>query len=152
MVRLREKIITVAKERRLDLVEIARRAGIPYGTLKNYTKQASPGTPSAPVGIAIAKALNVAVEWLFDDSRGLPAPPYHEPPPFAITPWPPDGITWAELRAAVRLYIQERSQRYIDEVNARLEAEGSDEKLMIGPAMPIFPEEEEETRDGKTTR
>ena len=120
---LAEKIQRVAREKGLELKRVAEKAGIPYNTLRGYTAQGN--IPSAPNGIALAKALDVGIEWLFDDSQGWPPPGYHEPPPFTIKHWPPNGISWEELHLAIEVYVQQRSYRSIEEMKRRIDKEPS---------------------------
>lgn len=99
---LGEKIHRVSEARRAELSRIASDAGIPYNTLRGYTQGGK--MPSASNGISLARALNVGIEWLFDDSQGWPPPAYHEAPPVTLDPWPPHGITWGDMRRLVHRY------------------------------------------------
>lgn len=136
-----DKLRRLLKEKKLDATDLSRLSGIMYNTLRSYVQPRSQRRPSAPNGIALAKALDVCIEWLFDDSQDFPATPYHNPPPFRITPWPPYGIRWDEAKAALNIYVHERTERYLAEANKRLANEGYE--LMEGPAMPIFPDEDD---------
>lgn len=112
----REKVLALAKERRLDLKEIAVLAHIPYSTLRNYLSDDGRGAPSAPKGISLAGVLRVPVEWLFDDRKGWPPPPaWQSAPPIPIYPWPPDGITWYEVQRAIWEYLMSIHERGIAE-------------------------------------
>lgn len=103
-----EKVTKRANELRLDIKEVARMAGIPYSTFRRQLSPRAQKRPAAPQGIALARTLNCAIEWLFDDSRDFPAPPYHEPPPFELYPWPPELISWNELRLLLLGYANAR--------------------------------------------
>ena len=109
--RLGEKIVAIARQRRMDLQQVAKKAGIPYNTLRGYTKSACKRGPSAAVGLHLAQVLDVPPGWLFDDSLGLPAPP-HSHPPFPIHPWPPD-ITWEQLEACLLCGLAGNRATYI---------------------------------------
>ncbi len=111
--KLRDKIARVAKERKLELTEVAKLTGIPYGTLRNYLRPGSERSPSVQTGIALAKALNVDIEWLFDDNRGWPILDYHEPPPFNMVAWPPKGVTWPAVTVALAGYVQDLSRLFL---------------------------------------
>lgn len=59
--------------RGLSVGDLAAKAGVPYATLRTYL----PGlarAPSVQTGIAIARALDVPVEWLFGESELWPPP------------------------------------------------------------------------------
>jgi len=139
-----EKVLAVLRKDGLDGKRVAKAAGIPYNTLRGYIKPHSQRLPTAPKGLALAKALGVSPVWLFDDSQGLPPVPYRESPPGAINPWPPDGITWEEVKAAVHLYVKKRTEKYLgdlldQEVRAEVDDKGRVTKLLIGPPeyMPV---------------
>jgi transcriptional regulator with XRE-family HTH domain len=110
-VTLAEKIVAVARERGLDLREVAQRASIGYSTLTSYTRTRNSRVPTAPRGVALAKALGVPTEWLFDESQGMPTPPRLEGPPFPIEPWPPNGVTWEVVRRLLAAY---QARRFIE--------------------------------------
>lgn len=95
-----EKVRAVAADRNLSLRELAERAGLAYDTLAGYLARGSTHTPSVLKGIALARALEVPTDWLFNDAEGLPPPPRLETPPFAIKPWPP-LITWEFVQHAI---------------------------------------------------
>jgi len=98
----REKLVRMAKSRGWDLKWIAHCAEIPYNSLRRYAREGSTAAPDAPKGIRLAKMLGVPVEWLFDDDQGWPPPPpWQKGPPFPIYPWPPHGISWAEVQYAI---------------------------------------------------
>lgn len=51
-------------------VRISRRAGLAPTTVSNYLNRGS--MPGADVAFRLARALNVSVEWLLDDSQDWP--------------------------------------------------------------------------------
>jgi transcriptional regulator with XRE-family HTH domain len=102
---LAEKILDLARRRGMTLRQVSQASGVPYNTLRAYTKPGSRTVPTAPNGIAIAKSLSVPTDWLFDESAGLPAPPRMEMPPFEITPWPPNLITWEKMQQVLEIWL-----------------------------------------------
>ena len=128
---LAEKIKRVAQYRRTDLKRVASDAGIPYNTLRGYVQAASTRIPTAPAGIALAKALDVSFLWLFGPSETWPPPLYQEPPPITIAPWPPSGISWEELALAIRLYVGERTRLGLEKMRAELAAKGIEARYVI---------------------
>jgi len=112
----REKVVAIAKDRGLNLKEVARQAGIPYSSLRSYVQPDATGEPTASKALALAKVLGVSVEWLFDPEQDLPAPPYSTPPAIPIYPWPPEGITWEEVRYAIASYILDLHKRSLQSV------------------------------------
>ena len=73
---LAEKIPLAARLRGLSLKQVAHKTGISYNTLRGYIAHGK--RPLVRTGIALAKALDVGIEWLFDDSQGPPPPPVEE--------------------------------------------------------------------------
>ena len=67
-----EKIAALAELRGIPMKQIAANAAIAYDTLRSYTRAGADRVPSATAGIALAKALDVPTEWLFDDACGRP--------------------------------------------------------------------------------
>ena len=118
--RLGEKIVEVARHRGLNLRQVAEKAGIPYDTLRGYTKKTGNRVPSAPDGINLAKALSVPTDWLYDDLQGPAIPPRLAPPPFRIAPWPPDGITWDEVMIAIARYILDLHTAHLPRTEAKM--------------------------------
>lgn len=117
------KILAVAKQRGMGLKTLSSEAGLPYNTLRGYTRPGSRRLPSAAKGVVLAKALDVPTDWLFDDSQGLPAPPRLDPPPFIIRPWPPNLISWGDLQTALAGYLLDR---YIASLNRQRELLGEE--------------------------
>ena len=95
------KILNAVRLKGLELKQLAQLAGIPYNTLRGYTQSGK--LPSAPTGIALAKALNVDIEWLFDDAQAWISdpPPYLDPPPRWINEVFRGGLDWEEVGEAV---------------------------------------------------
>jgi len=109
--RLGEKILRLAKEQGLTLRAISRDSHVPYNTLRAYTRPNSLTVPTAPTGLALARSLRVPCEWLFDDEQSWPPPALIAGPPFPISPWPPDEITWDEVRVALMSYMLDKYKR-----------------------------------------
>lgn len=59
-----------ALQGRRTYAELERKGGITEGTLSNKVREGT--IPLANAAIKIARALDVDVEWLFDDEQGLP--------------------------------------------------------------------------------
>ena len=118
-----KKIAALAELRGIPMKQIATTAGVAYGTLRSYTRSGSERVPSATVGIALAKALDVPTEWLFDDECELPPPPRLGGPPGPIYPWPPDGITWDQVRIAITRYILDLYMSRIPHLGREVNAE-----------------------------
>jgi transcriptional regulator with XRE-family HTH domain len=53
---------TLRAEARLSRAELARRAGVPVSTLRNWEND--PGFPGVPAFLRLAEALGVPAEWL----------------------------------------------------------------------------------------
>ncbi len=69
---LAEKIRALLRERGWSQSELARRAGLKQ---RAVCYVASDGRPArADAGVAIAKALSVSTDWLFDDNQDWPPP------------------------------------------------------------------------------
>lgn len=69
-----EKMRKLLEFRRLRLQELAESSGVGYNTLRSYLNPQGNLSPTAPKGIAIARALGVPAEWLFDDDCTWPPP------------------------------------------------------------------------------
>jgi len=134
---LGEKIVHIAQLKGYELKQIAARAGIPYHTLRGYVALGK--SPSVRTGIALAKALDVGIEWLFDDSQGPPPPRYHEPPPFDMTFWPPHNITWEGVDLAIKVYVKDQAIQAKKEWERRLLAEGPAGQPPTAPVPSLEP-------------
>lgn len=134
---LHEKILQLAEERHIGLMKLAEMAEIPYTTFKRQLSPGSTALPDARQGIALAKALGVSVEWLFDATAGFPAVPYHSPPPHRIAPWPPEIITWEQLQiGALSIAILEterKLKRYNLKALLGYDRTGYDPRNMLPP-------------------
>lgn len=62
-------------------VRISRRAGLAPTTVSNYLNRGS--MPGADIAFRLARALNVSVEWMLDDSQGWPPVWVNAPEPTA---------------------------------------------------------------------
>jgi transcriptional regulator with XRE-family HTH domain len=101
------KIVRAAERIGKNLKQVARELGVSYSTLRSWTDEQSSRTPGVMRAIELAKILRVDVVWLFSDADWPPAP-YTDPPLSPITPWPPNGLSWQELQAAVWAFIYQR--------------------------------------------
>jgi|GEM_PF-4459719 len=88
---------------------IATKAGVDDSTLDRSVKRG--GSMSVEKALLVARALDVPVEWLFDSEKGWPPPPALDVPPIAIIPWPPQGITWPEVRLAIAEFMARKAAR-----------------------------------------
>jgi hypothetical protein len=112
---IREKIARlVDRDRWRSVRSVAERAGVDDSTM---TRVRNTGVCAVGKAIAIARALDVPVDWLFDDAMDWPPPPAdNAAPPIAIQPWPPLGITWPEVKLAIARYIAERTEGEVAEM------------------------------------
>ena len=121
---LREKIAELLAVRFWSRAQLARKAGMSTSALQRIV---SGGLPNVTNGIALAKALDVPVEWLFDDKlgwNGLLDLPFW---------WPPDVKHPGGLEAGRGRHwpADDPAQRAVEEartadeaVEAALRAEG----------------------------
>lgn len=108
----------IERDRWPSIRSIAVAADIDDSTLDRAIRRGGSGL-AVGRAMAIARALGVRVEWLFDEDQGWPPPPAIEAPPIAIVPWPPHGITWAEVKLAIAEYAAVRAaHEALDEMEA----------------------------------
>lgn len=129
---LAEKLRKLVDEQGVDLKQVATRASMSYHTVRSYSQGRADKFPSVRNGIALARALNVSIEWLYDDSKGWPPVPYHLPPPFRISPWPP-ALSWEELQLAIKLYVGMRFQVMMGIADKQLQSTEDGSTLLRDP-------------------
>lgn len=99
-----------------SLRAVARRAGVSHASVSRAAR--GDGSLGIRSGLAVARALGVPAEWLYDDARDWPPPAAVEAPPIAIVPWPPHGITWGEVKLAIAGYMLRRAMRDLSDGGA----------------------------------
>lgn len=131
-----------------SLRSVAVKAGVDDSTLDRVVRRG--GSISVDKAIQVARVLDVPVEWLFDDNHDWPPPAVFEPPPIAIHPWPPLGISWEEVKLAIAEYVAVRAaHEYLDELE---EVEDEVEDMRRRRVLEIMHERREKIESRKRAR